>query len=284
MNVFNKFSVLILTFSMLYAYQWKVFQRVNILNNRFSRHTRLNGGKRRSSASTDSLQFLSYVKDKKVEPAIETFKKMKQSVTTTPISIDNYSSLFHLFHKAEHLEYAEKLFAEMLVEHNQASEQSYLALMRCYCDKNDIDKAWMILNEVLKLPLEPRLRTFQPLLEGLCKKRSNPYAALEILHQLHSRQITPNSDQIAMFLITAYQEYALQNTTFFNEVKAMIDRWDVNLSGFYREDALRLNAVFTHRDVNTIIDQVSAYTCIHRSIHPSIHMHSSVYTRNCSCT
>ena len=203
--------------------------------------------------------FLTYIKHKQVERAVYLFQKMKLELFNEKrkLPADSYSSLSHLFHKAEHLKFAEELFDELIKDHSQPNEQTYLALIRCCCDAGDIGRARILLNDVLKLPVEPRLRTYHPLIECLCLKKTNPSAVIDLFKEMLSKGIKPSSDQLTLFLQTSFQESSFKNTSFLEEVNTIVDEIGFDLLGLNPTESIQLNAAFMNSTVHDVLDQVS---------------------------
>jgi pentatricopeptide repeat protein len=205
--------------------------------------------------------FLVYIKNKQVEPAVKLFHKMKLELShqKKKLPIDTYSSLSHLFSRAEHLEFAEQLYHELIQDHSQPNEQIYLALIRCCCDHGDIDRAYALLNDILNLPSEPRLRTYHPLIECLCFKKNNPTAVIDLFKEMMSKKINPSSDQICIFLQSSLQQSSFQNSTFLTEVHNIIDTIGFDLLGLTLEESIQLNVACMNSTVHEVLDQVSYY-------------------------
>jgi len=88
------------------------------------------------------------------------------------------------------------------------AEQAFLSLIRCYTADDTsavlvlpgIDRALSLVKEMDSLNLEPRLRTYQPILEAVCRT-GDLQRALSLLHEMVSeRGIHPNTSQMAMLL------------------------------------------------------------------------------------
>ena len=191
-------------------------------------------------------ELLGYVKAKESQGALEIFKYLKNNGHKLKSNI--HLSVLSVCYRQEHLQVAIDLFNEMIESGVPPTEQSYLALIRCQSDGGLVDEAIALVKHMISVGIEPKLRTYQPILESLCYKIHNPQKALEIIKHMYRQEINPRSEQLALLLETSGRNVSYLNDPWY---KASLDEFIGNSSS----DILGMTA----KDIVRVVSSLNSF-------------------------
>jgi uncharacterized membrane protein len=181
-----------------------------------------------------------YAKDRNFDAAMEIYKDQ-----TLWERKDRFFSLFlSVCYKAEHLPHAVHIFNEMAVANIAPSEPSYLALIRCNTDNNDIETSLGLIKHMIELEIEPKLRTFHPILEAMCSKRKDIHQAVELVQHMQKLGVILRSEQLTLLLECAYHTKALKDPKMLKEFEDIMETTSKELLGMESTEMKHISSVF----------------------------------------
>jgi pentatricopeptide repeat protein len=162
-------------------------------------------------------------------------------------NIDTVLMFLSICQHASQIGIVEDVIINLKEQHIGIHEQVYFSLIRCYCDGNMIDKAWEIVKSMEGLGVEPRLRTFQPVLEA-CERVGDIGETLKVFEYLMNVRLQPRSEQLTALLRTYTQYRELEGDKMDNHhtIKERVDdilkQASTHMIGFPTEDLERIAA------------------------------------------
>lgn len=137
------------------------------------------------------------VKAKNFKETVEMYEQLKQYPQHNERRV--VEAVLSVCHRHEHLQFALSVFNSMIEKKVLPSEPVYLVLIRCYSDAREIDKSLALIKQMLELNLEPKLRTYHPIIEAICYD-NDPKRALNLLHHMRFNNIVARPEQILLLL------------------------------------------------------------------------------------
>ena len=191
-----------------------------------------------------------YAKDRNFNAAMDVYKD--QSLWERK---DRFFSLFlSVCYKAEHLSHAMHLFNEMAAANIAPSEPAYLALIRCNTDNDDIDTSLGLIKHMIELDIEPKLRTYHPILEAICTKKKDIYQAVELVHHMKRLGVVLRSEQLTLLLECAHQTNALKVPSMLKEFEDIMEDTSKELLGMESAEMKKLVSVFSNKSNEEVDD------------------------------
>jgi pentatricopeptide repeat protein len=186
---------------------------------------------RKEKAREISSQLVQCLKNKDFDTAVALYRNHRDVFTYR----HNFIALLNVCYNYAHLETAKEIFGTMKEEHPGAPvEQAYLALIRCHT-ANDTPEDRIEENIVLAKGLvevmtaqsiEPRLRTYQPILAALCRL-GHLDAAIALVREMLDRGISPRAEQLGMLLTCAAHSGSLLTASSSSEGSMLRELLDV---------------------------------------------------------
>ncbi len=188
----------------------------------------------------------------------ETAKSLYEEIRDTVHqhgNIDTVLMFLSICHKASQRITVENVIRDLQHHEITISEQVYFALIRCYCDGNLIQHAWDIIRAMEQLGVEPRLRTFLPILEA-CERTGDINTAFKIFDYFSKVPLQPRSEQLTI-LLTTLANYCKKSSnndhdgevnilTIKGKVDDILKQSTSHLIGFPTEELERIAAAFTN--------------------------------------
>eukprot|EP01038_Epipyxis_sp_PR26KG_P004312 gene4312-6110_t len=155
---------------------------------------------RRSRKQKHSVQalynqssLLQCIKERDFEGAMLLYEQMIKQETRLRANL--FNNFIGLCEKYNHLPKVLDIIKDMEKFNLKPNEQVYTALIRCYSDGGNIEKAYQILQTMLNNSIELKLRTISPVFDVLCEQ-NNGYGALFMLDFMMKNNITPQGKQL----------------------------------------------------------------------------------------
>ena len=189
-------------------------------------------------------ELLVHVKNKQSNQALRVYEQLKTAGHRLRSNIQ--LSVLSVCYKIEHLQVAIDMFNDMIESGVPPTEQSYLALIRCHSDGGNVDDAIAFVKHMITIGIEPKIRTYQPILESLCYKMHEPMKALEIIKHMYRQDVHPRSEQLALLLETSGRNVSyLSDPMYRASLNEFIGNSSSNVLGI------------TAKDIATVVSSVS---------------------------
>lgn len=105
-----------------------------------------------------------------------------------------------------------------------------MALIRCYSDNNQIHEALNLIDEMIENNLEPKLRTYHPILEAVCKK-TDFTQALFVIKEIKKQNIILRPEQLALLLEVGVKSGCLYEKISRKELDLVLESAALDLLG-----------------------------------------------------
>lgn len=193
------------------------------------------------SEGKDPFNFiLSHVKANNLREAFNCYHDVK--ILQSPSR--QYMSLNLLLggcHKEKDLNIALEVFDEMSQMHMIPNEASYLALIRCMSDKEDIDAAIETTKKMVLHGVELKLRSCQPILEGLCRQgKSGLLKAFEFIRFMKEHNVRLNSEQIVTIASTMSTNDLFSEVEFVDFLDGLLIEYSKYMCGMNQDNLIQL--------------------------------------------
>ena len=189
-----------------------------------------------------------YAKDRNFDAAMEIYKDHSMWERK-----DRFFSLFlSVCYKAEHLPHAMRIFNDMATANIAPAEPAYLALIRCNTDNNDIETSLGLIKHMIELEIEPKLRTYHPILEAICTKKKDIYQAVELVQHMKKLGVVLRSEQLTLLLECAHHTSALKDPMMLAEFEDIMTATSKELLGMESAEMKQLVSVFSNKSSNEV--------------------------------
>jgi pentatricopeptide repeat protein len=119
-------------------------------------------------SSAEYNEFIKCIKFKDFE-GLKTLYHRNKAIGLLPMKPRTYNSILVVCQDAEHLSLALEVFEDMMSMEVPPVESTFLPLIRCYCNSGDVLTSLNLIKQMRDIGLEPKLRTYQPVLDKLCE-------------------------------------------------------------------------------------------------------------------
>ena len=198
-------------------------------------------------------ELVGYVKNKDTDKALNLYANTKD----LNLNFNNnvYVILLSVCQRADHLPHVIQLFNDMSLANIPPTEQSYLAMIRCYSDGGDVDKAIALVKHMISVGIEPKLRTYQPILECLCYKQKDPNSAIELIRHMYVHKIIPRSEQLTLLLETSGRNKTYLNDKYFkSSIDELIYNCSVDIFGISLNESLRIISAINDNSKDQVVE------------------------------
>lgn len=169
------------------------------------------------------------VKAKNFQETVDMYEFFKQHPQHNERRV--VEAVLSVCHKKEHLPFALSVFNYMIDKKIIPSEPVYLVLIRCYSDAGDIDKSLALIKQMLEINLEPKVRTYHPIIEAICKE-NDPNRALNLLHHMRFNGIPTNPEQILLLLEATVRTYKWTDKDYCQSLNELLEACSRELLGY----------------------------------------------------
>lgn len=140
--------------------------------------SRLSPAYESNQGSAEYDEFIKYIRFKDFE-GLKTLYHRNKAIGMLPLKQKTYNSILVVCQESAHLPLALEVFEDMVKMDVPPIESTFLPLIRCYCSVDDVLTSLNLVKQMRDIGIEPKLRTYQPILDTLCKVR------ILLIHYIH---------------------------------------------------------------------------------------------------
>ena len=199
-----------------------------------------------------AIEFRKVIRDREFLPAIALYERMKLIDFRPRESV--LTGLLSICQRKEHLANAIELFAAYPASGIVPNESAYMSLIRCYSDNGEINVALDLIEQMFALNLEPKLRTYQPVLEAVCLK-NDFQGAIGIIKQMKTSKIIPRSEQLTLLLEVGASSGAIDIDATRIQIDEMILTASHDLLGMETSEMRRIIGSFCKLTPQGVLDE-----------------------------
>lgn len=120
------------------------------------------------SGSAEQSELINYLKMKDFE-GLSSIYHINKAEGMLPLKVASFKTFLSVCHDVVHLPFALELFEDMMALNLEPDEPIFLSLIRCYSSVGDVLTSLNIIKQMRDNGIEPRLRTYQPIIDALYK-------------------------------------------------------------------------------------------------------------------
>ena len=195
-------------------------------------------------------EFLECIKSREFEPAMSLYARMKQSGMVPKDGIIN--GLLSVCHKASHLDSALEIFDDLIAHSIPLNEPAYMVLIRCYSDGGQTTKALALMEQMKESMIEPKLRTYHPILEAECLK-GDIDAALALVQRMTEDNIFIRSEQLTLILESAARSHKLHDPVYKKRIHTLLNATAQDLLGMETGEMRRIVSALCGKDLEVAV-------------------------------
>jgi pentatricopeptide repeat protein len=200
-----------------------------------------------------NLELIGCVKIKNFEKSLILYENMKNSGLSIKSGV--FTTLLSICHQKNHLNHAIKLFNDMLTARHVPTEPAYLSLIRCFSSANKIEECLALIKHMRLLSIEPKLRTYHPILEAIALAEKNPTRVLKLLQHMTCNNVIPRSEQLLVLFRCGIENNSFADDKFCQDVDDIIKIMSTELLGLHSEDINKIVMLFNNLTVEQLKDQ-----------------------------
>lgn len=189
--------------------------------------------------------------------------------------------LLHACYKADHLLCALQLFNDMISHKIIPPESAFYSLIQCYSDAGDIESALGLIKQMKEIGIEPRFRSYQPILDYTCKQKDITRSVYLATHMLRCG-IVLQSEQLADIISTVSKSSLNELLNTIESIDRFIEQISQIILGLDYEDMRKVVMSFNNMSYDDVVNQgieVESFDGLHL-LSSNSHIISNQYLSN----
>jgi pentatricopeptide repeat protein len=166
------------------------------------------------------------------------------------------TGLLSICMRKEHLINALEIYADFFAAGFPPNESAYMSLIRCYSDDGQIDEALRLIEEMNdgKDETRPKLRTYHPILEAVC--RNNDFdGAMLIIQQIKNASLVPRSEQLTLLLEVAVTSGSLNSVDKRKLMTSLLESASIDLLGIETQEIRRVVSAYCGSNMTEVLSE-----------------------------
>jgi hypothetical protein len=107
---------------------------------------------------------------------------------------------------------------------------------------------------MIELEIEPKLRTFHPILEAICSKRKDIHQAIELVQHMKKLGVILRSEQLPLLLECAHHTKAFKDLKILKEFEDIMETTSKELLGMESSEMKHLSSIFNNFSSDKVND------------------------------
>lgn len=230
-------------------------KKVESFDREMNPHTRDEMKKQRSGPNeefTEEFRHVSRTRDFASAMALYASMKKKKFYPRENV----LTGLLSICMRKEHLINALEIYADFFAAGFPPNESAYMSLIRCYSDNGQIDEALRLIKEMYDGNDEtrPKLRTYHPILEAVC--RNNDFdGAMLIIQQIQNASLVPKSEQLTLLLEVAVTSGSLDSVDKRKLMTSLLESASIDLLGIETQEIRRIVSAYCRSNMTEVLSE-----------------------------